>query len=65
MAVNQLDRQLQSAQDHLSALRLEASRNRELQLLRPRLSLRCRLARALRNWAASLEPEVAQTATSN
>ena len=61
--MNQLDRQLQSAQDHLSALRLEASRNRELQLLRPHLSLRRRLARALRAVAANLEPEAIKTST--
>ena len=63
--MNQVDRQLESAQEHIHALRLEASRNCELQLLRPRLNLRRRLARALRNWAASLEPEAPKTATSS
>ena len=60
--MNHLD-QFETARDHISALRLEASRNRELQLLGSKLNLRRRLARALRNWAASLEPEAAKTAT--
>jgi len=61
--VNHSERQLETARDSLDALRLEASLNRELQLLRPRLNLRHRLARALRNLATSLEPEPAKTAT--
>lgn len=61
--MNHSERQLETARDSLDALRLEASLNRELQLLRPRLNLRRRLARALRNLATSLEPEPAKTAT--
>lgn len=61
--MNQLDQQLETARDHIRALRLEASRNRDLQLLGSRASLRCWLARILRNWATSLEPEPAKTAT--
>lgn len=61
--MNHSERQLEIARDSLDALRLEASLNRELQLLRPRLNLRRRLARALRNLATSLEPEPAKTAT--
>lgn len=63
--MNQLDQQLETARDHIRALRLEASRNRELQSAGSRLSLRCWLARILRNWAANLEPETAKPATSS
>ena len=63
--MDHLNQQLETARDHVRALRLEASINRELQSLRPKLSLRHRLARALRNWAASLEPEAAKPATSS
>ena len=63
--MNQLDQQLETARDHVNALRLEASRNREVQLLGTKLSLRRRFARALRNWAANLEPETMKTATSS
>ena len=63
--MNQVDRQLETAQNHIHALRLEASLERELQSLSPTSSLRRRLARALRNWAASLEPEAARSATSS
>ena len=61
--MDHLNQQLETARDHLNALRLEASHNRELQLLSPRFSLRRRLAHALRTWAANLEPEAAKTST--
>ena len=63
--MNQLDQQLEAARDHIRALRLEASRNRDLQLLGSRANLRCWLARILRNWAANLERETAKPATSS
>ena len=61
--MNHSDRLHETAREHLDDLRLEAGINRELQLLRPRLDLRRRLARVLRNLAAHLEPEPAKTAT--
>ena len=61
--MNHSDRLLETAREHVRDLRLEASLNRELQSLRPPLNLRQRLARTLRNLAASLESDTTKTAT--